>query len=105
MTGEETTVAVDEMTETAAEQAAVQAAVQPRGVSRRDFLRRASREAVQTGAKIVPGAAIARVVLGDGPEPAGEATEDADATTRPHRGPLWKVMASWRQKRMEDGKS
>ncbi|HVK01972.1 MAG TPA: hypothetical protein VM490_00710 [Armatimonadaceae bacterium] len=90
---------------------ATRSAEAPRGVSRRDFLRRASREAVQTGSKIVPGAAIARVVLGDGPEPTaaepgtGAEGSDAPATTRPHRGPLWKVMASWRQKRMEGGES
>lgn len=32
-------------------------------LSRRDFLRRAGREAVDTGAKIVPGASLARAAI------------------------------------------
>jgi|GEM_PF-2599035 hypothetical protein len=83
------------------------------GVSRRDFLRRAGREAAQTGAKIVPGAAIARVVLGTGLQaseaPAATEEETADgaepkpAAPQPtRRGPIWSVLAGWRQKRMEE---
>ena len=33
-------------------------------ITRRDFLRRAGKEAAETGARLAPGAAVARVVLG-----------------------------------------
>lgn len=54
------------------------AADQP-GLSRRDFLRRASKEAAATGTRLVPGAAIARTVLGVGtPEPADTSGDTPD---------------------------
>lgn len=59
-------------------------------VSRRDFLRRAGKQAVQeavtTGERIVPGAAVAKVVLGD------------QKTGKPS---LFKAIANWKQKRTE----
>lgn len=54
-------------------------------VSRRDFLRRAGKDAVETGAKLVPGAAIAKTVLGSGDE------------TKPP--PWWQALADWRRRR------
>jgi len=59
-------------------------------VSRRDFLRRAGKQAVQeavtTGERIVPGAAVAKVVLGD------------QRTGKPS---LLSAIANWKQKRTE----
>ena len=54
-------------------------------VSRRDFLKRASRDAVQTGAAFVPGAGIARAVLG---------TTGSDTETR--KPSLMERFAKWR---------
>ena len=54
-------------------------------VSRRDFLKRASRDAVQTGAAFVPGAGIARAVLG---------TTGSDTETR--KPSLMERFARWR---------
>ena len=59
-------------------------------VSRRDFLKRASKDAVQTGASLVPGAAIAKVVLG---------TTEKDGTRKPSLGERW---AAWRTERLAE---
>jgi hypothetical protein len=53
-------------------------------LSRRDFLRRAGKEAVDTGTKLVPGGNLARQALGMG----------ATASTIP----WWNVMAKWRNR-------
>lgn len=55
-------------------------------LSRRDFLRRAGKEAVDTGTKIVPGGNLARQALGLATTP----------TT-----PWWNVMAKWRNRNAE----
>ena len=54
-------------------------------VSRRDFLKRASNNAVQTGAALVPGAGIARVVLG---------ASEPDGTRKPS---LVERFAQWKK--------
>ena len=56
-------------------------------LSRRDFLRRASKEAVDTGTKLVPGGNLARQALGMAPN-----------TT----APWWNVVAKWRQRRTDE---
>jgi len=60
-------------------------------VSRRDFLRRAGREAVQTGTQLVPGAALAKTALGIGPTGADGAKPQS----------LMARLAGWRNKRGE----
>jgi hypothetical protein len=67
-------------------------------LSRRDFLRRASREAVETGTRIVPGAALAKTVLGVGettPEAGDGSGVPAAPATKPVPGWLRK-LAAWR---------
>ena len=59
-------------------------------VSRRDFLRRASKEAVQTGVSLMPGAAVAKVVLGG---------TEKDGTKKPSLGERW---AAWRSDRLAE---
>ncbi|WP_309691696.1 hypothetical protein [Armatimonas sp.] len=56
-------------------------------LSRRDFLRRAGKEAVDTGTKLVPGGNLARQALG---------MQTTSAL------PWWNVMAKWRQKRTDE---
>lgn len=56
-----------------------------RALSRRDFLRRAGKEAVDTGSKIVPGANIVRAAVG------------VDGKTS-----WWQNLARWRGKRIEE---
>ena len=53
-------------------------------VSRRDFLRRAGKEAAETGVRIVPGAQIARAALGD---------------ARSGQPNWWQRILHWRQDR------
>jgi hypothetical protein len=60
-------------------------------LSRRDFLRRASKEAVDTGTKLVPGAAVARKVLGID-------NLTASATDKNTQG-LIQRLAAWRDRR------
>ena len=55
-------------------------------LSRRDFLFRAGKEAVNTGAQLVPGGNLARKAL-------GMPTTNA--------APWWNVLAKWRQKKTE----
>ena len=50
-------------------------------LSRRDFLRRAGREAAETGAQLMPGARIAAAAV---------------------KTPWWQKIARWRQGRAED---
>ncbi len=59
----------------------------PHAVSRRDFLKRASKDAVQTGAAFVPGAAVAKAVLGG---------ENKDGTRKPSLAERW---AEWKNAR------
>lgn len=63
-------------------------------ISRRDFIRRASREAVDTGTKLVPGASVARKVLGidNAPTPPG-----GDAPKS-----LFQRFAVWRDRRRKE---
>ena len=56
----------------------------PASLSRRDFLRRASRDAVETGGRIVPGAGVAKAVIGEAGKPG-----------------LLQKFAQWRTKRPE----
>ncbi|MBC8102818.1 MAG: hypothetical protein H7Z41_09550 [Cytophagales bacterium] len=57
----------------------------PGPVSRRDFLRRAGKEAVETGTSLVPGARLATAALG---------RKTADG--KPN---WWQKLAQWRQGR------
>lgn len=52
----------------------------PEGLSRRDFLRRASKDAAETGVKLVPGASLAAAAV---------------------KTPWWRKLAVWRQERAE----
>lgn len=56
----------------------------PSSLSRRDFLRRASRDAVETGGRIVPGAGVAKAVMGTNEKPG-----------------LLQKFAEWRTKRTD----
>ncbi|WP_395143299.1 hypothetical protein [Armatimonas sp.] len=56
-------------------------------LSRRDFLRRAGKEAVDTGTKLVPGGNLARQALGM------QTTSSL---------PWWNLLAKWRQKRADE---
>ena len=56
-------------------------------LSRRDFLFRAGKEAVNTGAQLVPGGNLARKALGM------ESTASV---------PWWNLLAKWRQKKTEN---
>lgn len=58
-----------------------------KALSRRDFLRRAGKEAVDTGSRLVPGGNLARQALGIATTP----------TT-----PWWNLLAKWRQKKTEN---
>jgi hypothetical protein len=60
-------------------------------VSRRDFLRRAGREAMDTGTSLVPAARLARAALGKG-DPAAAATT-----------PWWRRVFRWRGERLDAG--
>jgi hypothetical protein len=65
----------------------------PGGISRRDFIRRASKEAVTTGTKLVPGAALASKALG---------IDNGNATTpdgQPVKRGLLQRFADWRGNR------
>lgn len=71
----------------------------PNPVSRRDFLRRAGKEAITTGASLVPGAALAKTVLiappNDGSETSGE--EKAGESTKKPQGPsFWRWIVGRR---------
>ena len=69
--------------------------------SRRDFLRRASKEAakevVEIGVKVVPGAAIAKRFIEGGKEASPDAaTEEGEPKPNPIKNPLaW--LAAWRK--------
>ena len=56
-------------------------------LSRRDFLRRAGKEAMDTGTKIVPGGNLARKALG------------MEASTS---RPWWNVLAKWRNRNADE---
>lgn len=76
-------------------------------VSRRDFLRRAGKEAVTTGASLMPGTVLAKTLLNGAPsaktdietETGGEAAAlDAPLAKRG----VWRTLASWRHQRQQD---
>lgn len=73
-------------------------------LSRRDFLRRASKEAVKTGATLVPGGAVARAVLGGEPAPPDETEEEKDERLK--KLPDWmRSLAKWRNNKSRGNKS
>jgi len=70
-------------------------------LSRRDFLRRASSEAVKTGATLVPGGAVARAVLGAEPPPPNET--EAEKEERLKKLPEWmRSLAKWRSHKKQE---
>ncbi len=67
-------------------------AAEPANISRRDFLRRASTEAVKTGTKIVPGAALASKAMGI------DLDRNDSGTSTPESQSLLGRFAAWRQR-------
>jgi hypothetical protein len=57
-------------------------------LSRRDFLRRAGKEAVDTGAQLVPGGQVIQSVIGSDEKPS-----------------LWARVAKWRKSKETDNNS
>lgn len=71
----------------------------PQPVSRRDFLRRAGKEAITTGASLVPGAALAKTVLiapSEKETPGDEETGETAAAQKPQGPSVWRWIVGRR---------
>lgn len=65
------------------------------GISRRDFIKRASKEAADTGARIVPGGQIAKQFI----EAGNTESRSEGSIVAPPKRPWWERLVNWKEER------